>query len=65
MVMDIHNTVQRVWMGLDGQLGEGTTYEDTKLHTARVCLAFRTGSTAMSDAEHASTFDMSEFWNRL
>ncbi|CDY49779.1 BnaC02g47370D [Brassica napus] len=64
-VMDMHITVQRVWIGLDGQLGEGTTYGDTKLYTARVCLAFRTGSTAMGDEEHASAFDMSEFWNGL
>lgn len=30
-------------MGLDRQLGEDTTYGDTKLHTTRVLLAFRTG----------------------
>ena len=24
--------------GLDGQFGQGTTYGDKKLHTARVCL---------------------------
>ena len=48
-------------MGIDGQLGEGTTYGDTKLHTTRASLAFRTGSTTMGDGEHASAFDMSEF----
>ncbi|KAF2566927.1 hypothetical protein F2Q68_00027092 [Brassica cretica] len=45
-------------MGLDRQFGQGTTYGDTKLHTARVCLAFRIGSIAMDDGEHASAFDI-------
>ena len=34
-------------MSLDGQLGEGLTCGITKLYTARVCLTFRSGSTAM------------------
>ena len=46
-------------MDLDGQLRECLTYEDTKLSTARVCLAFRTGSTTMGDGEYVSAFDMS------
>ena len=36
-----YSTVQRVWMDLDGQLGEGSTYGDTELYSARVYLASR------------------------
>ena len=64
-VLDIYITVQRVWMGLDGQLGKGSTYGDTKLPTARVCLAFRSGSTMMGDGEYAPVFNMSELWDGL
>ena len=36
-----YSTVQRVWMDLDRQLGEGSTYGDTELYSARVYLASR------------------------
>ena len=64
-VLDIYITIQWVWMGLDGQLGEGSTYEDTKLPTARVCLPFRSGSTTMDDGEYAPAFNISELWDGL
>ena len=57
-VLDIYITVQWVWMGLDGQLGEGSTYGDTKLPTARVCIAFGSGNISMADGEYAPTFNM-------
>ena len=63
--MDIYSTVQRVWMGLDGQLGEGSTYGDTELYSTRVCPAFRSGSTEMGDGEYASVPDMSKLRNGL
>ncbi|KAF2560257.1 hypothetical protein F2Q70_00017375 [Brassica cretica] len=64
-VLDIYITVQWVWMGLDGQLGEGSTYGDTKLPTARVCIAFGSGNISMADGEYAPTFNMTEFWDGL
>ena len=64
-VLDIYIIVQWVWMGLDGQLGEDSTSGDTKLPMARVCLAFRNGSTTMGDENYAPAFNMSELWNGL
>ncbi|KAF2603990.1 hypothetical protein F2Q70_00027255 [Brassica cretica] len=51
--------------GVDGQLRNASTYGDTKLPTARVCLTFRSRNTMMSDREYASAFDMSDLWDRL
>ncbi|KAF3495241.1 hypothetical protein DY000_02052239 [Brassica cretica] len=59
-VMDIHNTVQQVWMSLDGQLGEGLTCGIMKLYTARVCLTFRSGSTAMGGGNFAKELERIE-----
>ena len=39
-------------MDLDGQLGEGSTYEDTKLYSTRVSSALRSRSTKKGDGEH-------------
>ena len=58
--MDIYSSVQWVWMDLDGQLGEVSTYGDAKLISARVCLIFRSGSIEMGDGEYAPVFDMLE-----
>ncbi|KAF3530631.1 hypothetical protein DY000_02041216 [Brassica cretica] len=52
-------------MDLDRQLGKCSTYGDTKLYSARVCPAFRSGSTEMSNGEHASALDMSQLRNVL
>ena len=52
-------------MGSDRQLGEDSTSGDMKLPMARVCLAFRNGSTTMGDENYAPAFNMSELWNGL
>ncbi|KAF3595939.1 hypothetical protein DY000_02022728 [Brassica cretica] len=52
-------------MGLDGQLGGGSTYENTKLHLTGIFAAFRTRSTKMGDGKHAAILDMPELWNGL
>ena len=49
------------WVWKDIQLGEGSTYGDTKLQTVRDCFAFRSGGLTMGDGEHAAEFDMPEF----
>lgn len=61
--MDINTAVQRMWMGLDGELGKGSTYGDKELYSARICSAFRSKSTKMGDIEYATIFNMSELWN--
>ena len=38
---------------------------DKKLLSTRISLAFGGRSTAMSNGEHASTFNMPELWDRL
>nr|VDD19238.1 unnamed protein product [Brassica oleracea] len=64
-VLDIYITIQWVWMSLDGQLEKGSTYENTKLPTARVRFTFRSESTTMGDGEYAPVFNMSELWDGL
>ncbi|KAG5388156.1 hypothetical protein IGI04_029697 [Brassica rapa subsp. trilocularis] len=64
-IMDIHSTAQQVWMVWIDCLEKVQLMRTTKLYTARVCLAFRSGSTAMGDGKYASKFDMSKLWNGL
>ncbi|KAF3598759.1 hypothetical protein F2Q69_00033257 [Brassica cretica] len=52
-------------MDLDGQLGGGSTYGNTKLHSTGISSAFRTISTMMGDGEHAAILDIPELWNGL
>ena len=52
-------------MGLDGQLGGGSTYGNTKLHPTGISSAFRTRSTKMGYGEHTAILDMPELWNGL
>ncbi|KAF3566550.1 hypothetical protein DY000_02015531 [Brassica cretica] len=54
-----------MWMGLDGQWGQHTSYGDQKYHSTRISSAFGTRSTAMGNGEYASTLDMSELWDKL
>ena len=46
--MDIHITVQWMWMGLHGQLWEDPTYGDTKYYSTRISFACVSRSTAMA-----------------
>ena len=52
-------------MGVDGQWWEHPTYGGKESHAARVTPAYRIGSTAVGNGEHAPTFDMPELWNGL
>nr|VDD54373.1 unnamed protein product [Brassica oleracea] len=54
-----------MWMGLDGQWREHSTYGDKKLHSTRISLALGSRSAAVDNGEYASTFNMSELWDRL
>ena len=48
-------------MGLDGQLGEDSTYGDMKLYSTKVSSALRSRSTKMGDGEYAVILDMQSF----
>uniref|UniRef100_A0A0D3CGG4 Reverse transcriptase zinc-binding domain-containing protein n=1 Tax=Brassica oleracea var. oleracea TaxID=109376 RepID=A0A0D3CGG4_BRAOL len=52
-------------LSLDYLFWDGSTYGDTKLHSTRIGLAFRSRSTVMGNEEYASNFDMQELWGRL
>ena len=52
------------WDWMDS-LEKVQTYGDTKLPTARVCIAFGSGNTTMANGEYAPTFNMTEFWEGL
>ncbi|KAF2574293.1 hypothetical protein F2Q70_00003667 [Brassica cretica] len=54
-----------MWMGLKGQSWEHSTSADKKLHSTRISLAFGSRSTAVGNREYASTFNMTELWDRL
>ena len=63
--MDIHISIQRHRMGLEGQNGEDPTYGDTELKKAGDIIILGTGSVEMSFGMHASAFKLSKLWNRL
>nr|VDD59864.1 unnamed protein product [Brassica oleracea] len=52
-------------MGLDGHFGEDSTFGDAELKKTEGCFTYRSGSTAMSYGEYASTFDMPKLCNGL
>lgn len=64
----VHGLPQHNSMVVDGFgriLWENPIYGDAKLKKARDCFTLGSGSTAMGNGEHATTFFMSEFWDRL
>ena len=63
--MDIYRSIQRQWMGLEGQHGKNPTYGDTELKKAGDIITLGTGSVEMGDGEHASAFNLPKFWDRL
>ena len=63
--MDLHSTVQWLWLSLEGYFWKDSTHGNEKLKETRDCFTFRSGSTAMGNGEYTSTFVMSELQDGL
>ena len=63
--MDIHRSIQRHQMVLEGQHGEDLTYGDTELKKAGDSITLGTGNVKIGFGMHVSAFKLSKLWNIL
>ncbi|KAF3560395.1 hypothetical protein F2Q69_00015177 [Brassica cretica] len=52
-------------MSLEGQWRKHSIVGDTKFQSTRISFAFGSRNSAVGNGEHASTFNLSELWDRL
>ena len=63
--MDLHSTVQWLWLSLEGYFWKDSTHGNEKLKETRDCFTFRSRRTVIGNEEHDTTFVMSAPWNKL